>query len=349
MSLFRTHLLPAGHGDCIVIEYGPPAQPHRILIDGGTQGTWKRLKEFIQALPKQARKFELLVVTHVDADHIAGALGIFDGSVEGLEFDDIWFNGWRHLSELEEQGPVQGEKLTSLLWPRMDRWNKAFGGKAVVVPETGDLPTVTLPGGMKLTLLSPTRAKLQALRPEWKKKCQEAGLDPQVKPPEHPQGLEPMGAINVDNLAAEPFVEDPEEPNGSSIAFLAEFKGKKVLFGADAHPSVLMKSIARLPGGKVQVDAFKLPHHGSKKNVSTELLNLVQTNRYLFSTNGSYFKHPSREAVARVIHRRVPGCELRFNYKSAYTQVWDSESLRQKWGFATSYPASDDAGDTLEL
>ena len=349
MSLFRTHLLPAGHGDCIVVEYGSPAQPHRILIDGGTEGTWKRLKKFIEALPKAARKFELLVVTHIDADHIGGALGILDGSVEGLEFADIWFNGWRHLTALEEQGPVQGEKLTTLLWPQLARWNKAFGGKAVVLPETGPLPTVTLPGGMRLTLLSPTPAKLRALQPEWKKKCEEAGLAPQVAPPVHPEGLEPMGAIDIDALAAEPFKEDPEEANGSSIAFLAEYGGKKILFAADAHPSVLVDSIGRLPGGKLQVDAFKLPHHGSKKNVSTELLSLVQTNRYLFSTNGSYFKHPSREAVARVIQRRVPSCELRFNYRSDYTRVWDSAALSKKWGFFTSYPASDDVGDVFEL
>lgn len=269
MSLFRTRLLPAGHGDCILVEYGPTTKPHRILIDGGTVGTWKHLKKAVEQLPEDSRKFELFVVTHIDADHIGGALGVLGEGVKGLEFNDIWFNGWRHLTGLEEQGPVQGEKLTTLLWPLFARWNKAFGGKAIVVPEQGTLPVVTLPGGMKLTLLSPTPEKLQALKPQWEKECAKAGLEPQKEPPEHPKGL--------------------------------------------------------------------------------ELLGLVQTRRYLFSTNGSYFSHPDREAVARVVQRKVPGCELRFNYKNAYTQVWDSDSLRKKWGFTTSYPASDEAGDLLEL
>jgi hypothetical protein len=31
-----------------------------------------------------------------------------------------------------------------------------------------------------------------------------------------------------------------------------------------------------------------------------------------------------------------------------YTRVWDSDALRQKWGFTTRYLASEEAGETLE-
>jgi hypothetical protein len=349
VSLFRLRLLPADHGDCILLEYGDSSAPHRVLVDGGTPATWKPLGTYLRALPEEQRNFELLVVTHVDADHIGGALALFDDSVKGLSFDDIWFNGYRHLTELEDQGPVQGERLTTHLWPRIARWNKAFDGKAVVVESQGELPTKELPGGLQLTLLSPTRAKLAALLPKWEKACAKAGLDPQVEPPPRPEGLEPMGGLDVNGLVASAFVEDTAEANGSSIAFIASYGGRKVLFGADAHPTVLAASIARLPGGTVAIDAFKLSHHGSKHNVSDELLAVVDTTRYLVSTNGSHFKHPDREAIARIVKRRVPGCELRFNYRSDYTAIWDNDRLRREWEFRITFPDGTTDGDVLEL
>jgi beta-lactamase superfamily II metal-dependent hydrolase len=338
---FTLRMLGAGHGDALLVEYG--AGPSRILVDGGTPATFARVKAALEALPPAERHLELLVVTHVDDDHIGGTLALFEKGIDGLAIDEIWFNGYRHLKEVEEFGPVQGERLTTQLWPRMDRWNARLGGKAVVVPDGAPLPAVTLPGGMELTLLSPTRGKLLALLPRWEKVCEEAGLVPQVEPSgDEPPGLEPFGAIDVDALAGEPFAEDHAEANGSSIAFLARHEGRSVLFGADAHPSVLAAAIARLPGGALEVDAFKLPHHGSKKNLSHELVSLVDTPRWLFSTSGARFKHPDRQTVARILDGRQHGdCELIFNYRSAYTAVWDDDDLRADWGYTTTYGDAD--------
>jgi hypothetical protein len=350
MSIYRVHLLPAHHGDCLLLEYGDAARPHRVLIDGGTPGTWKHLKPVLEGLPKEQRRFELLVVTHVDADHIGGVLGLFDGKLEGLSFDDIWFNGYRHLRDVEEFGPVQGERLTTHLWEQQS-WNKAFGRGAVVVPDTGALPTKELPGGLRLTLLSPTREKLRELLPVWEKKCAEAGLDPQLEPPAEvlaPPGLEPMGGLDVEALANEAFKEDDSEANGSSIAFVAEYGGRKVLFGADAHPSVLREAIQRLPGGRVQVDAFKLPHHGSRKNLDPELLEVVDTSRYLFSTNGSQYRHPDKQTVARIVSRQRT-CELWFNYRSDFTRVWDDDELREEWRYQSVFPQDAGHGIVLDL
>ncbi|MCE9670497.1 hypothetical protein LY474_22085 [Myxococcus stipitatus] len=350
MSLYRVHLLPAQQGDCILIEYGRPERPHRVLIDGGLAGTWTHLKGLIEALPIEQRRFDLLVVTHIDQDHIEGALSLFKSPPEGLSFDDVWFNGFKHLeeSDLEDFGPLHGERLTTHLWTA-PAWNQLFGRRAVVVPDTGPLPTRELPGGMRLTLLSPTRARLRKLRGVWAKRCEEAGLNPQVQPPPPaPEGLEPMGGIDVAALLAGGFKEDDAEANGSSIAFIAEHDGRSVLFGADAHPSVLRASIARLDGGRAKVDAFKLPHHGSRKNVSTELLALVDTPRYLFSTNGSRHHHPDREAVARVLARKQPA-ELWFNYRGPHTEPWDSDELRAEWRYTTRYPTTAAGGITLDL
>jgi beta-lactamase superfamily II metal-dependent hydrolase len=40
-------------------------------------------------------------------------------------------------------------------------------------------------------------------------------------------------------------------------------------------------------GNTLEVDVFKLPHHGSKANVTRELVSRVSAKTYVFSTDGS--------------------------------------------------------------
>ena len=70
--MFELRTFPARDGDCLMLTWGTHGAPRRLLIDGGREGTWTSLKDAIQALPAAERVFELLVVTHIDADHIAG-------------------------------------------------------------------------------------------------------------------------------------------------------------------------------------------------------------------------------------------------------------------------------------
>jgi hypothetical protein len=132
-------------------------------------------------------------------------------------------------------------------------------------------------------------------------------------------------------------------PNGTSIAFLLEFKKKTILLGADAHPSVLSKSLKALPPRRnFRLDLLKVPHHGSRNNVSQELLEKVRCRAALFSSNGAYHEHPDKEAVARVIKYSPPGVELVFNYRSKFNSIWDSRQLRSQWQYETRYGADED-------
>ena len=108
--------LDARQGDAIWVRWGEGRQ---LLVDMGTSGTGRALAGRFRALPEDQRAFELLVVTHVDTDHIGGVLtGLVDPAEPvPVTFADVWFNGWEHLnglvpaderSELEPMGGVQG-------------------------------------------------------------------------------------------------------------------------------------------------------------------------------------------------------------------------------------------------
>jgi beta-lactamase superfamily II metal-dependent hydrolase len=353
--MFRIEMLPAEQGDALFIEYGTRENPSRVLIDAGVRKTSAAVRARIEHVPMERNKrhFDLLIVTHVDSDHIGGIPKLLDDASLGLEFDDVWFNGWRHLQP-DRLGPVEGEIVSAELDKARWNWNAAFDEKAVVVSPRGRLPSRKLPGGMTLTLLSPTRERLEVLRDEWKKVVEDAGLEAGVQDENLDEAARRRGIpdllgdrLDVEELAAEPLKPDKAPANGSTIAVLAEFGGKSCLLTGDAHPGVFQEGLERLCNDRrierIAVDALKVPHHGSRFNVSTGALALVETDKYLFSTNGTQTEHPHLEGVARTIVRGTDST-LYFNYRTKFTTPWDDRRLRRKHDYKTMFPEAGTAG-----
>jgi len=345
--MYRVCLLPAEYGDAILLEYGD-GDVKRILIDAGTPGSYEAVRKKIESLPKQQRVFELLVVTHIDADHIGGVIPLLDDAKDlGITFKEIWFNGYQHLADI--LGPAQGERLTARIVAGKYDWNTSFGTHAVVVPPDGTLPSFDF-DGMKITLLSPKREQLEKLEHEWEKVIEEAGLVPGVGMTMAPEEIDDLlgeEQIDMAALARSKFKSDAAEANGSSIAFVAEFDHTSVLFGADAFPGVLAESLARMPEEeRKRIAAFKLPHHGSRNNLSTDLLGLLDCKTYLVSTNGKRFRHPNRESIARVIQRGGTP-HLVFNYRTQFNECWDDDDLMRDHRYVVEY--GEEGEVTLEL
>ncbi len=360
-KIFRIDMLPAREGDCLWIEYGDEDHPHRILIDGGRQSAYNVVKARFAALPDGQREFELAILTHVDADHIEGFLKLLEDSERGVTFKDFWFNAFHHLDpegfvtpgeddDLESFGAVQGEKLTKGLVEQKWAWNMAFNQSPIVVPDEGKgyLPTIMLPGGMKLTIVSPTWEGLQKMQPRWEREVKRAGLVPGTHIPDElplEDDEESFGGLDkneVHDLAALNFRKDTSPANGSSIAVIAEFEGKRAFLTGDAHANVLEKTLARLPefnqDGIVKIDAFKISHHGSRKTLSTELVRMVDCHTYLISTDGSRHHHPDREAIARILEFGQENKAIFFNYRTDETEAWDRDDLKSEFSYSTQFP-----------
>ena len=346
---FDIEMLPAGHGDCLWIEYGDAATTHRWLIDCGTQQTAKALLRRVEAVPQNQRMLELFVMSHIDSDHIGGALPFLTSVQRSLRFGDVWFNGWRQLAG--QLGARQGEAFSTAIQDLELPWNEWRGGKAVVV-EGDALPVYTLPGGMKLTLLSPTPSQLKKLAPVWTREMKRYGLEPgsRVDYGRLLRGT-PSTSTDVDQLADSPFAGDAALPNGTSIAVLAEYGGAAALLGADAHAPALAAAIRVLvgPTGRLKLDAFKVPHHASQNNLSTELLQLLDCRQYLVSTNGDYFCHPDRESIARIVKYGGDRPSLLFNYRSRYNEIWERPDLQEQYRYLTRYPEGDREGAVVSL
>lgn len=347
--MFTVHVLPAGYGDSLWIEYGDEDAPRVILIDAGPTLP-EALTNRLTALQQRGGELELVVVTHVDADHIAGMLTLLKENFYGVPVRDIWFNGYRHLpaDSVELMGPVQGEKLTALILDRQMPWNVAFGQGPIMLSEDGSIVEVQLGGGARITLLSPDRAQLARLRKEWVAVCANADLFEDMLRQAEEVLVETLGGglPDIDKLSAAVFKEDRAEANGSSIAFVLEFEGKRVLCGADAYPSIVDKALAATGNAPHRFDLVKLPHHGSDNNVSEAMIQALACPVYVFSSDGAKFKHPAPEAVARVIkHGKNP--TVAFNYRTKYNEIWDQDLLTTQYPFTTEF--GDEAGLSFKL
>lgn len=359
---FRIEMLPARHGDCLWIEYGKGKTVNRILIDGGPADTFHYIEKRIAQMPAGDKAFELIVLTHVDADHVEGLVRLFAEKPLPFTVDSVWFNGWRQMEKSNGLlGAMQGEFLSALLARRVPKAWKA-NSKPMLVPTEGKLPSYTLAGGMKITLLSPNVSKLKKMAKAWKNAVEASGISPgdleaawealaKRKKFVPKKGL--LGAApNLDVLIEKQFVKDQAAPNGSSIAFLAEYGGKSALFLGDAHADVIVDSVRRLCEERgierLGVNAVKVAHHGSKGNTSVALLKAIESPAYLISTNGDQFEHPDAECIARTIRLGRPQY-LFFNYRSEFTKPWLSKASQDKFGYTAKVRAASELQLTISL
>lgn len=382
---FSVEMLPARQGDALWIEYGDEKSPSRFLIDGGFRTTVRVVTERIEKLAAQSDSgfchFELGVVSHIDADHIEGIIEILSRPLP-VSFGDLWFNGRKHLDVQTNSNVLQdhdllggkhGLFLDTALELTRTRWNQEFNGGPVVLPDGGgDLPVVKLDNDMTLTLFSPTHKKLDDLAKRWDREVRKAGLDganaeevlAAMSKLHYGTGAydsllgrkRPSGELDIEMELQKPDGADESPANGSSIAFLAEHRGRSCLFMADAHPDVMVESIIKHvgPDNRLNVGAIKLSHHGSGNNVTLGLLKRVNCQVFLVSTNGGGgHYHPDRHAMAKLLagdwrprSKEEYPITVLFNYRNEFTRIWDDAELQDKHNYRVHFA---DSGDILAL
>jgi beta-lactamase superfamily II metal-dependent hydrolase len=348
--MFKLTMYPATDGDCLLLTWGDQQKTSNAIIDLGRGATWRAVKSSFATL----NNIELFTITHVDSDHVAGAAAMALEEQPPFAPRRVWFNALQQLeramnrSKFEPFSAKEGEKLSRAIadfhWPR----NVEFESRVVSTNSPEADGWMDFGGGLRLLLLSPDDKSLAEMIPKWELELAKANIrpfDPDVEDDaEDGPAFEEFGGVpDVEALARVPFVADDSESNGTSVAFVAEFNGKRVMLTGDSSSEVIerrLRPFADAEGGRFRVDLLKVAHHGSRNNSSANFYKMLNCQRFAFSTDGSRrHGHPHHETIARILFND-PDREktLYFNYDGPHSKVWKNDLLKGQWNYRTEFP-----------
>ncbi|WP_165825346.1 ComEC/Rec2 family competence protein [Pedobacter yonginense] len=318
----KLHILKAYHGDCLLIRtFNLDEQPFTILIDGGPSTTFNFA---LRNALKDDCVIDLMILTHIDSDHIGGLISFAENSrFAEMDIKKIWVN----CANLVPIGP-NGELITYGQGVVLEKWlidrnvPKHIFSERVTTNMRNECSN-----GICFEILSPTPAILNAVTENWPELSQEY-KDKMAALPITNDAPSQIKKGTMTDLAKIAFRASSSVSsdlfNAMSIAFVLRTPDLSILLLADSRPEVIKESLVALgyneTHNRLKVDYVKVSHHGSKNNTSIEVLDMVESYNFIFSTNGGSgrSKHPDRETIARLLYhpkrdlnKRI---KLYFNY-----------------------------------
>lgn len=340
-------------GDAITVRYELQGSTYIHVVDAGFQATGDSVVAHVRKYYGAQAKINHAVASHPDGDHAGGLRAV----LENMAVERLWMlRPWLYADEL---------------LPRFSRFKSAENLKKrlkEVYPNLAALEEIALAQkipisepfqGAKIgafTVMAPTKTRYLELivtserTPEVVKEAEAAGFD----------AARYVGELIARAVAfvkaawgAETFsTEETSAENEMSVIQYAQLCGKKVLLTADAGRGALKEALSYAPSIGLQlpgIDRFQIPHHGSRRNVSTELLDAWLGPRLaakpakgseLFIAIVSSAKkdedHPRKAVVRALIHRGAK--VLATEGESVRTGV--NTTKREGWGPAVpmEYP-----------
>ncbi|EJL6536512.1 MBL fold metallo-hydrolase [Vibrio cholerae] len=374
--MLKVIMYKADNGDCISIE----SQSKFVLVDGGTAQSFSNWKSNIV----DQKKVDSVIVTHIDNDHVNGIIKLlqsnscpeidhfyFNGAEQLFgqlndtdEQDRMSDTKLRAISEelsiagnRDQIGYSEGSSLSYLIMDKNITSNPSVGG-AILCREHCDSFSI---GDMKFSVIGPSMSVLQELKNHWEDKLSERSIRPRIISKAYYEAFElyakalqeavsnatPIASTketSIESLANVEFEDDISVTNKSSLSFLIESNSKRLLYLSDCDAGVVISWLNNLGLEKIEVDAVKISHHGSKNNTSLELLNRIVCQKYLISTNGKSHSHPDLEVLARIaVVNKGSGAEIFMNYEVEQIPDWFTNQLE------TNYPNIKLSMDSCEV
>lgn len=204
-AVLKIKMYPAGNGDAFLIS----SAGTNLLIDAGYAQTFDDyISHDLLDLSHRGERLDLIIATHIDADHISGLIRFLalNGSSDLpqlIAIGDIWHNSLRSLSVrnraeistpnrevlkaicqrghrhrkksfgtvTDEISARQGSSLASLIYNGGYKWNLGNGTTSITMDR---INLFLLPGGT-VRVIGPTQERLDQLLKWWKRRMREMG------------------------------------------------------------------------------------------------------------------------------------------------------------------------------
>lgn len=350
--MLKLEVLPAGKGDCLILHYGSDKNPKLAVIDGGPGGTYRdQLEPRLKGLrtqrgltAQQALGIDLLMISHIDDDHINGVLALArqmdnakrEGDPQAFRPRRLWHNSFDDLI-----GNDEADTKAALV--------AQFGTASVAVADIPD--DAPLDDDSRLVLASLkqghdlrdyAKALNWPINPDFGGALVQASdtgavartldgvrftiVSPMAKEiadlqAEHKRWLSERATRRGEGPALVAAFSDTSVANLSSIVVHVDDGKRRLLLTGDARGDKVMAGLEAaglLPvDGAMVVDVLKVPHHGSDRNVARPFFERVKAGTYVFSGNGEH-GNPDRGTIEMLFAARPEGgYTLHFTYPLA--------------------------------
>jgi beta-lactamase superfamily II metal-dependent hydrolase len=304
-------------GDAIPIRYSLNGTTRIHVTDGGYQDTGEKLIEHINKYYDSPSFIDAVVVTHPDGDHAGGLRRLFDV----YEIGELWMlRPWLYASELIDRF----SRFTSVdnLTKRLKELYPNIAALENLAVEHGVPIHEPFQGAVigNFRVMAPTKSRYLDLMIESEKTPEATNAEQLSLARAAGRVVEKVISFIRAVWGQETFpTDDTSAENNMSVIQYANLCGKKILLTGDAGRAALEEAAdyapyvgLTLPG----IDRIQVPHHGSRHNVSTELLDRWLGPRLRSQTEGgassftaivsaakSDKDHPRKTVIRAFFHR----------------------------------------------
>lgn len=266
--MLEVYTYNAGKGDCVRIRFG---ERHNIFIDSGVTRFAHTFKAILDNIKASGDSLDLLILTHVDDDHIGGILSLLRiGWI--CQFNEIRMN--KAGADVNGSIPLsvrQNDEVYSLLDSQHFKLSPMLCGDVIELD------------GAVIKTISPIYVTADD------------------KARDTPLAYHRDYGFSLRDLSEKPIAKsDHSVNNKNSIVFIFEYDNKCLLFTGDAWADDIITGIINKFGEEQKhFDFVKLPHHGSVANINEVFMNHIDCSDFLICTDG--VMHPDKQTVAKLI------------------------------------------------
>ena len=315
-------MLTIGNADAILVTRWTDGIATRILIDGGDACDAQTVVGFL--IRRGATHLNHVVCSHPHDDHAAGLVDVVKDS--RLQIDAGWMHlPWSHIDLRQLAATLERSEATASKVVRIIRASvetaqqllNAFRGRGITPQEPFD------PGQIDfLTIAGPTKEYYEELLTEFTDYEILQSMEESLRTHEEERRLEDIlehttfGGRLLEATADELGAKPTEPENNSSTILGTKYGDDVLLFTADAGVPALTRAKDSYALRKLRW--MQIPHHGSQRNITKELIEHFAPQIAYVSASGEK-KHPRRKVVNAF---KTAGARVYSTHYPTQTNLW---------------------------
>jgi beta-lactamase superfamily II metal-dependent hydrolase len=294
---YEIEMLNVGNADAIILRYfNNKGYEYVVVIDAGNKKDGKKVVDQINAYTTQ-KYIDLAICTHPDNDHIGGFFYV----IENMRINEFWIHDpANHVDISEVRKAITEASLTK----KMNKITESIDNNISllkIINEKGIKHKEPFRGlkypFVPITVLGPSVYFYENLLKNFrdvKGLFKEEEILEYDEKDEYEEGYQYLFESLSNTLDEDD--DKSSENNSATIIMFQPDNGKKYLFTADTGPLALQKVVEDFPYLTKEIDWLDVPHHGSKKNLNSSLIQHFSPKTAFVSGNGKR-KYPSQAVV----------------------------------------------------